>query len=390
MSGQRRIIGVVSANRADYAICLPLLRRIKADAALQLHLVVSGMHLSPQFGMTVNFIVADGFDIGDRVEMLLSSDTPEGIAKSMGLGTIGFAQLYARFRPDILVVLADRFEMHAAALAALPFRIPVAHIEGGDLTEGAIDDAFRHSLTKLSHLHFVSTEEAARRVRQLGEESWRVTVSGAPSLDNLKFFQPVTAEDLERKYGLMLTPPPLLVTFHPVTLEFEDTHRHIAELLGALEAFDMPMIFTMPNADTQGRIIADEIGKFVERHSAARLVENFGTRDYLSMMSFASAMVGNSSSGLIEAPSLKLPVVNIGSRQRGRVRAVNVIDVGYDRQEIVRGIQRALVPAFKAGLRDLQNPYGTGDAAGKIVERLKTVVLTDERLLSKTFQDMTH
>lgn len=390
MSPKPRTIGVVSAGRADYAICLPVLRRIRADSDLRLHLIISGMHLSPEFGLTVDSIVADGFEIGDRVEMLLSSDTPEGIAKSMGLGTIGFAQLYARFRPDILVVLADRFEMHAAALAALPFRIPVAHIEGGDLTEGAIDDALRHCITKLSHLHFVSTEEYARRVVQLGEEPWRVTVSGAPSLDNLKSLKLLTVSELERKYGISLHPPPLLVTFHPVTLEYEHTHQQISDLLEALKTFDLPIIFTMPNADTSGRVIAQAIKEFAGDHPSRCFVKNLGTRDYLSMMAYAGVMVGNSSSGIIEAPSLGLPVVNIGTRQRGRTRAANVIDVGYGRQEITDAINKALQPTFRNGLRDLVNPYGAGDAAALIVERLKTVPLTEEGILSKKFHDIIH
>ena len=388
MSTKLRTIGVVTAGRADSAICLPLLRKIQADADLKLHLIVSGMHLSPEFGLTVDSIVAEGFDIGDRVEMLLSSDTPEGIAKSMGLGTIGFSQVYARVRPDILVVLADRFEMHAAALAALPFRIPVAHIEGGDITEGAIDDALRHCITKLSHLHFVSTADYARRVVQLGEEPWRVTVSGAPSLDNLKSLRLLARSELEKKYNVSLQRPPLLVTFHPVTLEYEHTRHQISELIDALKKIDLPIIFTMPNADTSGRVISQVIKDYVRDHPTAGFIDNLGTCDYLSMMACVGAMVGNSSSGIIEAPSFGLPVVNIGTRQRGRMRAANVIDVGYGRDEIIAGITRALQPAFRHALRNLVNPYGSGDAARTIVARLKTIALADGRILSKRFHDI--
>ena len=218
-----RTIGVVTVGRSDYGIYLPLLRKIREDPHLQLHLIVAGMHLSPEFGLTVKNIEADGFETNERVEMLMSSDTPGGIAKSMGLGTIGFAESYARFRPDILLVLGDRFEMHAAALAALPFKIPVAHIHGGEITEGAIDDALRHSITKLSHLHFVSTQEYAHRVLQLGEEPWRVIISGAPSLDNLHNIKLLEREQLETHTGLRLGGNPLLVTYHPVTLEYEQT-----------------------------------------------------------------------------------------------------------------------------------------------------------------------
>ena len=383
-----RMIGVVTVARSDYGIYLPLLRKIQADPDLRLHLLVTGMHLSPEFGLTVEAIEADGFEIGDRVEMLLSSDTPEGIAKSMGLGTIGFAQVYARFRPDILVVLGDRFEMHAAALTALPFKIPVAHIHGGEVTQGAIDDALRHSMTKLSHLHFVSTPEYAQRVIQMGEEPWRVIVSGAPSLDNLHSIRLLTREELAARFGLHLDETPfLLVTFHPVTLEYEQTEWQVTGLLAALEACGLPVVFTLPNADTSGRIIIRMIEEFVQTCASARIVDNFGIQGYFSLMSLAAAMVGNSSSGIIEAASFELPVVNIGARQHGRVRGANVIDVGYERAEIVEGIKKAVLTEFRESLRELVNPYGCGQTSDKIVERLKKVVL-DDRLVTKRFCDV--
>ena len=378
---------MVTVARSDYGIYVPVLRRILSDPDLRLHLIVTGMHLSPEFGLTVEAIDSDGFEIGDRIEMLLSSDTPEGIAKSMGLGTMGMAQSYARKLPDILMVLGDRFEMHASALAALPFKIPVAHIHGGELTEGAIDDALRHSITKLSHLHFVSTEQYARRVIQLGEEPWRVTVSGAPSLDNLHSLKLLDAQELERQYGLNLSPPPLLVTFHPVTLEYEQTEWQMGELLGALSNIEMPVIFTMPNADTGGRAISRMIKESVNTRALTRVVDTFGTQGYFSMMATAAAMVGNSSSGIVEAPSFKLPVVNIGTRQRGRIRPANVIDVGYDRSEILKGIKKATQPEFRESLRHLENPYGRGQAADTIVERLRAVAL-DETLTRKRFHDV--
>ena len=231
-----RNIGLVSVARSDYGLSRPIMARIEADPNLRLHLIAAGMHLAPEFGLTVREIEADGFEIGERIEMLLSSDSPEGISKSIGLGTIGFAQAFGRFRPDILVVMGDRYEMFAAALAALPFKIPLAHIHGGELTQGAFDDALRHAMTKLSHLHFVSTDEYARRVIQLGEEPWRVTVSGAPSLDNLKGLQLMGAAELASGFGLDFQTPPLIVTFHPVTLEYEQTERQIDELLAALKA----------------------------------------------------------------------------------------------------------------------------------------------------------
>ncbi len=382
-----RTIGVVTVSRSDYGIYLPVLRKLQADPELRLYLTVAGTHLSPEFGLTVKAIEADGFEIAERVEMLLSSDTPEGIVKSMGLGVIGYAQGYARFRPDILLVLGDRFEMHAAALAALPFKIPVAHIHGGEITQGAIDDALRHSITKLSHLHFVATEEYGRRVMQMGEEPWRVIVSGAPSLDNLKDIQLLSRQELEGLLGVRLDKNPLLVTYHPVTLEYERTEWQVGELLRALEVFDLPIIFTFPNADVSGRVIVQMIESFTKKYARAQLVENLGTQGYFSVMALAAAMVGNSSSGIVEAASFKLPVVNIGTRQKGRIREKNVLDVGYSRAEIHVAIAKAVSPDFRAGLKDLINPYGDGHAAERIVRKLRETKPGDE-LLMKGFYNM--
>jgi UDP-N-acetylglucosamine 2-epimerase (non-hydrolysing)/GDP/UDP-N,N'-diacetylbacillosamine 2-epimerase (hydrolysing) len=382
-----RTIGVVTVARSDYGIYLPLLRRVRADERLRLHLIVSGMHLSPQYGLTCRNIEADGFEIAERVEMLLSSDTPEAVSKSMGLGVIGFSQAFARFKPDILVVLGDRFEMFAAALAALPFKIPVAHIHGGELTEGAIDDALRHGMTKLSHLHFVSTEPHAERVVQMGEEPWRVVVSGAPALDHLHGIRLLTKQELEARLGIRMDPPPLLVTFHPVTLEAERTEVYVEELLAAIGRCGMPVLFTMPNADTGNQCITRRVREFLETHPGSCWADNLGTEAYFSLMALSSAMVGNSSSGIIEAPSFCLPVVNVGTRQRGRTRAANVIDVGYGRGEIEEAIRRAVSPGFRDSLKGLVNPYGTGHAAQRILEVLNRTAL-DDNLLLKRFHDV--
>jgi UDP-N-acetylglucosamine 2-epimerase (non-hydrolysing)/GDP/UDP-N,N'-diacetylbacillosamine 2-epimerase (hydrolysing) len=382
-----RTLAVVTVARSDYGIYLPILRAIQARDDLRLHLIVSGAHLSPEFGMTVQAIEADGFDVSDRVEMLVSSDTPEGTAASMGLGLIGFSRVFQRARPDMLVVLGDRFEMFAAALAALPFVIPVAHIHGGEVTHGAMDDALRHAMTKLSHLHFVSTAEYARRVAQLGEDPWRVLVSGAPGLDHLRTLPLLSPAEIESRFGITTSPPPLLVTFHPVTLEPGQAEAQARELLNALERAGLPMIFTQPNADAGGRLIGSLIDGFVASHPLARRVDNLGTAGYFSLMRVAAAMVGNSSSGIIEAASFELPVVNVGSRQGGRVRAANVIDVGNAGDAILAAIRKAVDPAFRAGLSGLVNPYGDGQASTAIVERLRTVAL-DERLRVKRFHDM--
>lgn len=382
-----RRIGVVTVARSDFGIYLPLLTRIRAESGLELQLIVSGMHLSPEFGLTTKLIEAAGFGIDARVEMLVSSDSPEGIAKSMGLGLIGYAQSYANKRPDILVVLGDRFEMHCAALAALPFNIPVAHIHGGELTFGAIDDALRHSMTKLSHLHFVATSDYAGRVVQMGEAPWRVTNCGALSLDNLRSIPLLDVSEMEARFGLHLDTPPIIATFHPVTLEFEQAQAQFLELLAALDTVDQPIVFTAPNADTGGRVLFDMIEEFVATHRLSCYVENFGTQGYFSLLAVAAAMVGNSSSGIIEAPSFKLPVVNVGTRQEGRLRAENVIDVGHTREEIARGLEKALGSEFREKLRDLVNPYDRGGAAHIVTDVLKFTAL-DNKLLMKRFHDV--
>jgi UDP-hydrolysing UDP-N-acetyl-D-glucosamine 2-epimerase len=383
-----RKIAVVTVARSDYGIYGSVLRTIRDDAELELQIFATGMHLAPEFGRTVEMIERDGFTVHERVETLLAADTPSAIAKSTGLGVIGFAEVFARNRPDLLVVLGDRFDMYAPALAALPFKIPVAHLHGGEVTHGAIDEALRHSLTKLSHLHFVATEDAARRVVQLGEEPWRVTLSGAPALDALDDLPRLSREELEARFGLRLAAAPLLVTFHPVTLQYEDSGPQTAELLAGIEASGEPAVFTAPNADTAGRQVRAMIEEFVARCPRAQFVENLGQQGYFSMMREAQAMVGNSSSGIIEAASFGLPVVNVGERQGGRFRGPNVIDVEGGRAAIFRAIQTALSPEFRAQARRLGNPYrGPGRAAHLIVEKLKEVPL-DDRLIVKRFHDL--
>lgn len=382
-----RRVGAVTGSRADYGILRPVLRRICQDSHLQLQLLVTGMHLSDDFGRTVSSIEGDGIPIADRIETLVGSDAPEAIGCSMAAGTAGFARAFARARPDILVLVGDRFETHAAAVAALPFNIPVAHLHGGELSEGAIDDALRHSITKLSHLHFVATAEYARRVIQLGEEPWRVVISGAPGLDNLDTMRLPPPEELETRCGMSLTPPPLLVTFHPVTRAAEDTPWHVHELLTALAASQQPVVFTQPNADTGGRAADIAMRAYVAAHPEARLFENLGTEAYFGLMAVSAAMVGNSSSGLVEAPSFRLPVVNVGDRQTGRVKAANVIDVACDHRAILAGIHRATDPGFRRNLQGLTNPYRSGNASSIIVERLSTVTL-DRQLTTKHFHDL--
>jgi UDP-N-acetylglucosamine 2-epimerase (non-hydrolysing) len=378
-----RTIAVVTGARSDYGCLVPVLKGIKAEPSLQLMLFVTGMHLSPDFGLTVRDVEHD-FEISERIEMLISSDTPEGIAKSMGLGMIGFAQSYSRHRPDILLVMGDRFETLAAVSAALPFTIPVAHISGGESTEGAIDDVIRHAITKMSHLHFVSLQEYGRRVIQMGEQPWRVTVAGEPGLDNISATPSLSIAEVEKRIGMSLQHPPLLVTFHPATLELGQGETQVPELLAALDTMGMPMVFTAPNADTEGRVIATRIQDFVRHHPNSRYVTSLGTAAYLSMMRYSAAMVGNSSSGIVEAASFELPVVNLGSRQQGRLCGKNVIHAEMKADTIIRAIRLAVSPGFRESLRGLANPYGDGKAAPRIVEVLKAVPL-DRNLLVKTF-----
>ena len=378
-----RTIAVVTVARSDYGIYLPILKKIQADDSLSLHLIVAGAHLTQRFGDTLKEFEADGLPIGSRVEMLLASDSPRAISASMGLGAIGFSEVYDRIRPDLLLVLGDRFEMHAAVIAALPFRLPVAHIHGGELTLGAFDDALRHSITKLSHLHFASTEQNARRIQQMGEEPWRITVSGAPGLDNLGEMKLLDRGEFASQFGIDLAPDCLLVTYHPATLEQEDLEQQFLSFLGALENSGKPILFTLSNADTGGQSINGMIHQFVASHPHAQAVASLGTHGYFSAMALASAMVGNSSSGIIEAASFRLPVVNIGNRQAGRMHGANVLDCGSSEGEIVAAIQKACSEEFKKSLADLSNPYGDGRAAQRIVDRLKTQELGPALILKR-------
>ena len=382
-----RTISVVTVGRSDWGLYLPILEAIRSAPDLQLHLIASGAQLVASHGRTDETIAADGFTIHDRVQMLLASDSPAAIAASMGLGTIGFAQVYERVRPDLLLVLGDRFEMHAAALAAVPLRIPIAHVHGGEVTAGAIDDALRHAITKYSHLHFASTSCHARRIVQLGEEPWRVTVSGAPGLDQLRRLRLLSAEELSAKLGISLDVPPLLVTQHPVTLQSEQAARQADALLEALSSQSRPIIITRPNADTRNTDILERLERFAAARSHVRLVSNLGTLGYFSLMKCAAAMAGNSSSGIIEAASFQLPVVNIGLRQHGRPRSGNVIDCGDSAAEIRTALDRALSAEFREHCRGVQNIYGDGHAAGRIVQVLRTTEL-NERLLIKSFHDL--
>lgn len=380
-----RSIGVVTVGRSDYGIYRPVLRELAARDGLDVMLFVGGAHLLERFGSTVEEIERDGFPIAARIEMLAADDSPLGVGESIGRGVTGFARAFDRTRPDILLLLGDRFEMLSAAIAAMPLTLPIAHLHGGETTEGAIDESMRHSLTKLSHLHFAATEAYGRRIEQLGEEPWRVVVSGAPALDAIRVFRPLSNEQLAER-GVRLRGPTLLVTFHPVTLEAEDTARQIDATLDAVDATGFDAVLTYPNADAGHTLIIDRLERLARSSDRFTLIPNLGADAYYTLMSRAAAMIGNSSSGIIEAASFRLPVVDVGNRQRGRIRGDNVIHSTPDAGAIRDALARAVSDEFRSGLVTLVNPYGDGHAASRIADTLATVPL-DDRLLVKRFHD---
>jgi UDP-N-acetylglucosamine 2-epimerase (non-hydrolysing)/GDP/UDP-N,N'-diacetylbacillosamine 2-epimerase (hydrolysing) len=376
-----RRIAVLTTSRADYGHLYWPLIELKKREDIDLRLLVTGAHLSPEFGMTIREIEADGFKIEEIIESLLSSDTDVGMAKTIGLATLSLADTLGRIRPDILLLIADRYEMLAPASVALALRIPIAHIEGGEVSEGAIDDAVRNALTKLSHIHFVPTTSARRRVIAMGEEPWRVHQTGAPSLDHIRRGNLPSRRELESVVDLDLSKPTLLVTHHAVTLQ-DNTTADVPELIAALDELGLPTIFSFPNADAGGRAIMNAAREYSDEHDNSRLVINLGHRNHLGLLFHVAAMIGNSSSGIMEAPAAQLPVVNIGIRQRGRERAANIVDVDPVRAEIAAGINKALSEQFRASLDGMINPYGDGHAAEKIADVLSSIEL-GERLLVK-------
>jgi UDP-hydrolysing UDP-N-acetyl-D-glucosamine 2-epimerase len=382
----KRRIGVVSVGRSDYGIYHPLLTTIQNDPDCELNLIVGGAHLSALYGNTIQEIQKDGFDISETVPMLLSGDTPDAVAMSIGIGVLNFANAYRKVKPDILVLLGDRFEMLAAAVAALPLRIPVAHIHGGELTQGAMDDAIRHAISKLSHLHFAAAPAYGRRLEQMGEEPNRVFVTGSPVVDTILGEPAIPKAELQMELGAKLEDA-LLVTYHPVTLEHERTEEYISNLLTVLARFENELLFTYPNADMGNAVIIEHLKRFTSNRPRTHIFANLGRRKYHSLQRCVAAMVGNSSSGIIEAAVFKLPVVNIGDRQKGRLRTPNIVDVPDDTDAIDRAIRRVLSREFKRSISQMEHPYGTGDASKQILRILKTVPL-DGSLLKKQFHDI--
>lgn len=383
----KRKICVVTGTRAEYGLLYWLMKEIQADDELELQIIATGQHLSPEFGLTYKNIEADGFAINAKVEMLLSSDSPVGIAKSVGLGTIGFADALARLQPDIMVLLGDRFEALAAAQTAMILRIPIAHIHGGEATEGLIDEAIRHSITKMSLLHFTAAEEYRHRVIQLGEEPSRVYNFGAIGLDNIKRLTLLTRKTLEVETGFKFQRVNFLVTYHPVTLSSKSSEDYVKELLNALDSFEEAgIIFTQANADTSGRIINKIFKDYVNKHQDRMIfVNTLGQLKYLSAIQYMDAVVGNSSSGVLEVPSFNVPTVNIGPRQNGRLMAKSVITCGEKSGEIAKALNKAVSSSFKNGIKKISSPYGSGGVSEKIVNILKTSDLSNERIMKKFY-----
>lgn len=385
---QRKKIAVVTGTRAEYGLLYWLMKDIADNKFLDLSIFVTGMHLSPEFGLTVRQMEKDGFEDFRKVEMLLSSDTPVGITKSLGLGVIGFADAFEEEKPDLLVVLGDRFEILAAVTAAMIARIPVAHLHGGEATEGLIDESIRHCITKMSHLHFTSTDEYRNRVIQLGEEPHNVFNVGACGLDNLNRLSLLSKSEFQRSINFELGDKNLLVAFHPVTLETQSSDEQIKSLLRALASQeDAKLIFTHANADTDGRIINARIDKFVSEDPVNRVsFSSLGQTLFLSALKHVDGIVGNSSSGLLEAPSFKIGTINIGDRQRGRIKADSVISCGCEESEIRDALCILASAAFQARLRKVESPYGSGPVSKKIIEILQN--RNFKSLLKKQFYNI--
>ena len=381
----KRKICVVTGTRAEYGLLQPIMKAIKEDKLLELQVAVTGMHLSPEFGLTYKTIEEDDFEISEKIEILLSSDTSIGVAKAIGLATISFSETLNRLKPDFIMILGDRFELLAVAQAALVSRIPIVHIAGGDVTEGAFDEAIRHSITKMSQLHFVTNKESEKRVHQLGEDPESIHLVGNPGLDHLNSLKLMGKNELEKSLRYSFKSKNILVTFHSVTLDNAPSVNSFSALLEALDGLgeDIGIIFTRPNADTEGRQLIKMLDKYVEDRSNCIVYTSLGQLRYLSTVALVDVVVGNSSSGILEAPSLKTATVNIGDRQKGRLRADSIIDC----EPITENIKESIQQAFKLDCSTVVNPYGDGNTTERVLKVLREIN-HPERLIKKHFYDI--
>ena len=378
----KRTIAVVTTSRADYSHLYWPLKELQAHPDVDLKVIVMASHLSPEFGSTVREIEADGFPIAAKLECLLSSDTDVGMAKSIGMGVLSLADALGQMRPDLLLLIADRYEMLAPASVALALRIPIAHIEGGEISEGAIDDAVRNALTKMSHIHFTSTETARERVISMGEEPWRVHHAGAPSLDHMRRSRLLSKQGLEEKLRLDLDTPTVLIAYHPVTI-LRDTTREADALFTALGQIEEQLVFCYPNADAGSRELTERTEAFLKMQGHGRLFVNLPAVTYWSLLKYVTVMVGNSSSGIMETGSFALPTVNVGMRQQGRERAANVLDAEAEAACILKKIIEARSEGFRRSLEGMANPYGDGHGAERIVKVLANLPAPETLLLKR-------
>jgi UDP-hydrolysing UDP-N-acetyl-D-glucosamine 2-epimerase len=378
----KRKIAVVTTSRADYSLLYWPLRDLAAHPEVELRIVALGPHLSPEFGCTIQEIEHDGFRIDARIECLISSDSDVGMAKTIGVAVLSLADCFGQLRPDLVVLTADRYEMLAPASVALALRIPLAHIEGGEISEGAIDEAVRNALTKLSHVHFTSTASARSRVIAMGEEEWRVHRTGAPALDHLRRSPLLSREQLEARLAIDLSGPSAVVTFHPATIA-RDTTREADALFSALESVPGQLLFCYPNADAGSRTLIESIERFSRSRSGSGVFVNLDPIAYWSLLQYVDLLLGNSSSGIIEAASFELPAVNVGIRQRGRERGRNVLDAEPNVDSILDQLGIARSERFRQSLKGMENPYGDGRASGRIVDVLGSVPLGEELLIKR-------
>lgn len=384
----KKIISILTATRAEYGLLKPIIVKLNRVKEFDVRIVVTGAHLSPEFGLTYQEIEKDGFIIDEKIEILLSSDTPSSISKSMGLAMISFADYFEKLNPALLIVLGDRYETLAVATTAMNQRIPIAHLYGGETTEGAIDECIRHAITKLSYLHFTSTDEYRNRVVQLGEHPERVYNVGAIGIENILNEKLFSKEELENELEISLSKPYVVVTFHPVTLENNSSEKQIESLLEVCKEYkSLCFIFTKTNADAEGRIINQFIDKYAMRNENVVAFTSLGMRRYLSALKYSLMIIGNSSSGLLEAPSFGIPTVNIGDRQKGRLQASSVINCEPTHEGIRQAVELALSAGFLQKVKKTVNPYGNGDTSNKVVEVIKEYMINDKIDLKKKFYD---
>ncbi|MCX7748441.1 MAG: UDP-N-acetylglucosamine 2-epimerase [Clostridia bacterium] len=379
-----RKIAVITGTRAEYGLLYRTMKRIQASEKLKLQLIVTGMHLAPQYGLTYRQIEEDGFTIDKKVEMIVSGSTPEAVAKSMGLCMLGFAEVYGTLKPDMVLVLGDRYEILAAVSAALPFNIPIAHIGGGEITEGAIDEQIRHGITKMAHIHFPCANPYAENVQKMGEEAWRIFNTGHPGLENIKLTEPIYRETLFRTLNIDGDKKTFLVTLHPTTLNSRSREEQEADIFFRVlkEQRDVNLVITYPNSDPNSDVIVSKIHE-ISHLENVRTFENLGSLKYLSLMRECDLVLGNSSSSLIEAPFLNVPVIDFGDRQKGRLKAENIISVAADEMELRQAIKKAAGdPSFMEQVRNTKSLYGIGETSKEIVKVLENIPL-DQRLIRK-------